>query len=373
MSRTFLFISVLTLFLVTYSYTAARLWRMLPPVGFLRFLLVALFVGGIAGIVLFFAWGERMAIPVAGALYTFGTAWLIAFFYLFMAVVLTDIFKLTNGIFHFTGKETITAVFRHNAVTSAVVFGAMALLLALGNIQYRNKKRVHMAIRSDKISQPVRIVGISDLHLGYTISARELQKWVHLINAEKPDMVVIAGDIIDNHIRPVLADSAQTVFRTIHAPMGVFACTGNHDLMFAAHEHPQFYTEAGITLLRDSAHTANGFTVIGHEDMSRAQRKSLAEIMQNVSDSTFTILLEHQPHELQKAEENGIDLQFSGHTHRGQVFPASLIADRVFERAYGYLQKGVSHIYVSSGIGIWGGKFRIGTRSEYVVFDIEPK
>jgi predicted MPP superfamily phosphohydrolase len=89
--------------------------------------------------------------------------------------------------------------------------------------------------------------------------------------------------------------------------------------------------------------------------------------MQGVDMSRYTILLDHQPCHLEEAECAMIDFQFSGHTHRGQIWPISWITDAVYEDAFGPLQKSGTQYYVSSGIGIWGGKFRIGTRSEYIV------
>ena len=116
------------------------------------------------------------------------------------------------------------------------------------------------------------------------------------------------------------------------------------------------------------------------------QRKSLAMIVEEarkkrfISDlhhgkysNEFLILLDHQPYHLEEAEQNGIDFQFSGHTHHGQVWPVSWITDALYEKAYGSLQKGNTRYYISSGMGIWGGKFRIGTQSEYVVLTIEHK
>ena len=95
--------------------------------------------------------------------------------------------------------------------------------------------------------------------------------------------------------------------------------------------------------------------------------------MKQADRSKFTILLDHQPYHLEQAERQKIDFQFSGHTHHGQVWPISWITESIYECAFGSHQRGQTHYYVSSGIGIWGGKFRIGTRSEYVVVTINNK
>lgn len=313
-----------------------------------------------------------MPTKVAGWLYTFSTGWIIVFMYLFLIILITDIFRLTNSAFHFIDKEHLINVFNNNYKTSLFIFVLVGVILITGNIRYHKKVIRQITITTEKINNPIKIVGISDLHLGYTISTRELRKWVDLINSESPDLVIIAGDIIDNHMRPLLNDSIENVFRQIKAPMGIVACTGNHDLMFAIKEDPDFYKRSGIVVLQDSVICLDGITIIGRDDHTNAKRKSLKSISEKVDRFTFTILLDHQPLNLDEAVENKIDFQFSGHTHKGQVFPLSLITDGLFEISHGYLKKGMTHFYISSGIGIWGGKFRIGTKSEYLVVDLKP-
>ena len=133
------------------------------------------------------------------------------------------------------------------------------------------------------------------------------------------------------------------------------------------------YDEAGIHLLRDPAQVVGDLCIVGRDDRTNPHRKSLHQIMEEASSQRllFTILLDHQPYHLEEAEREGIDLQLSGHTHYGQVWPISWIEDAMYECAYGSHRRGNTHYYVSSGIGIWGGKYRIGTRSEYVVFALE--
>ncbi len=367
-----LIVTITLLFLVAYVYTAVRLYKIIPANLILRIILLSLFVIGMAGIILFFSHGEKIPTILASGIYRFSTSWLIVFLYLLISILLIDLFKLVNSIFHFFSKEIIVLYFNNNLTSTVIVFGSVTLLLLFGNFQYHNKKRQHINIKSENIDKPLRIVGISDLHIGYTISGREVEKWVNLINSEKPDIVIIAGDIVDNHIRPIIEGSIESVLSKIDAPMGVYACSGNHDLMFAIKEDICLYKRSKITLLRDSIVNINGITIIARDDHSNSNRKTLSDIMEKVDDSSFKILLEHQPLDLEEAVKNNIDFQFSGHTHRGQVFPISLITDALFELSHGYLKKDNTHYYVSTGIGIWGGKFRIGTRSEYLVLDLNP-
>lgn len=364
------FLTILFFYLTTNVYTAVRLYQLIPANAWVRIVVMGIFVFGFASLLVFFRFGEAMPVGIAGFFYRFGTSWMIAFLYVFMLILFVDLFRIINSFAPIADKETVRGIFHHNALTAVTGLGITALILLYGNWQYHNKKRSHITIKTEKIDKPMRIVGISDLHLGYTISKKELNRWAELINAENPDMVIIGGDLVDNQLRPVWMHSLDKELRKINAPLGIYACTGNHEYISGIKNSADFYARSGITLLRDSIFQTNGLTIIGREDHSRKNRKTLPELIKNSDNRTFSILLNHQPYDLDEAVREGIDFQFSGHTHRGQVFPASLIADKIFELSHGYLQKKNTHFYVSSGLGIWGGKFRIGTRSEYLVLDL---
>lgn len=365
-----LFFTILALFLATNVYTAVRVCQIAPANWLLRLFIISVFVLGVGGVALIFRFGESMSISLVGFLYKFGTSWMIVFLYIFLLVLSIDIFRLVNHFAHFVDKETMQNIFHHNALTSIIGFGLVAIILFLGNLQYHNKKRVELTIKTDKIERPMKIVAVSDLHLGYTSSKKEVAKWIELINAEKPDMVLIAGDLVDNQLRPVLHKSFEKDIQKIIAPQGIYACVGNHEYISGVKESIDFFDKSGIVLLRDSAAQTENIAIIGRDDYSNRLRKPLSELKNGIDREKFTILLDHQPHNLHEAQQAEVDFQFSGHTHSGQVFPISLITKRLFELAHGYKKKGDTHYYVSSGLGIWGGKFRIGTQSEYLVLNI---
>ncbi len=133
----------------------------------------------------------------------------------------------------------------------------------------------------------------------------------------------------------------------------------------------QFCREAGIRVLRDTTTTLDGITIVGRDDRTNSQRKPLSDILQGTDKRRFILELDHQPYHLEEAEKNGVDFEFAGHTHYGQAWPISWITDAVYEDAFGPLRKGHTDYYVSSGLGIWGAKFRIGTQSEYLVLNIK--
>ena len=170
-------------------------------------------------------------------------------------------------------------------------------------------------------------------------------------------------------IRPIKEERMFEEFHRLNAP--VYACIGNHEFYSGEPDAQKFYEQAGIHLLQDSCTIVGDLCIIGRDDRTNRHRKSLADLMKQADRSKFTILLDHQPYFLEQTERQKIDFQFSGHTHHGQVWPISWITEHVYECAHGALQKGDTQYYITSGIGIWGGKFRIGTRSEYVVVTIK--
>ena len=113
--------------------------------------------------------------------------------------------------------------------------------------------------------------------------------------------------------------------------------------------------------------------IVGRFDRMNFKRKAVKALTANIDPKKYIILLDHQPYNLQDAEQSGVDFQLSGHTHHGQIWPVSWITESIYECAFGQHQRGNTNYYVSSGIGLWGGKFRIGTRSEYIVAELRPE
>lgn len=335
--------------------------------------------------------GGFLPIGLTSVFYKIGTSW----FFIFIYFVMFNLFKDGIGLFvrfvNFIPNDAITRYTKENWMGFAFMVGFVALLMVCGYLKYQWKVRVEQPVYVEKniiksendsivatdslfVSDSLRIVAISDLHLGYNIDEKELLKWIDLINKENPDVVLIAGDIIDNSLKPINAGYFAECFGKIKSKYGIYACLGNHEYISGVKESLGFYEEAGIHLLRDSAVLVdNCFYVVGRDDRSNEKRKPLEDIMANVDKSKPVILLDHQPYNLEVAEQNGVDLQISGHTHRGQIWPISLITDMMYEKSAGYLKKGDTNYVVSSGIGIWGGKFRIGTQSEYVVIEMKKK
>lgn len=349
---------ILLLLLGCIIYTGWKIFRILPFPLWMRWTVVGMYSLSAVSIFLLFAFERHLPMGLGTFLYELGTSWMIFLVYALLLFLLLDGLRLAHIV-----PDTFL---RHSLTGSMTVFSVLAVLLTYGYLHYHHKYREVIEIQTEKpLARDLTIVLASDLHLGYSNRSAELSRWVEMINAEKPDLVLLGGDILDGFIRP--ARGMESCFQAIDAP--VYCCLGNHEYMTGIRESISFLEDAGITLLRDSSVSVNGICIIGRDDRYNHSRQPLSRL--NPPDSLFTIVLDHQPMQLEEAEKAGIDFQFSGHTHNGQIWPGNWIASALFEKAYGRHHRGATGYYISSGLGIWGGKFRIGTRSEYIVMHLK--
>jgi len=361
-------------------YVSWHIWEVLPLPVVWRGGAVGLFV--IAFLLMFAGFlgvNERLPLTMSKVVYEIGNSMIMVLLYLVLVFVVLDLCRFA----HFIPKAWLY----HNGYMAIGVTAFIVLLLGYGYWHFQNKYRQELTLKTSKVvsdtsmkgktvddasaKKTKKIVLLSDLHLGYHIDRKEFARWVDIINAEHPDLILIGGDIIDISVRPLLLEDVAEEFHRLKAP--VYACLGNHEYYASEPKAKEFYDKAGVVLLRDSVATVDGITIIGRDDRTNTHRKPLKDLMKQVDNNHYTILLDHQPYHLEEAEKAGIDFQFSGHTHDGQVWPISWITRAMYEKSFGYLKKGDTQYYVSSGMGIWGAKFRIGTRSEYVVATLRGK
>lgn len=233
----------------------------------------------------------------------------------------------------------------------------------------------------------LKIVLTADLHLGYSIGIRHMENMVEKINAQNPDLVVIAGDIFDNEY-DALEDPKRLaeVLSGIKSTYGVYACYGNHDIkekLLAGFtlggrkeekasdpRMDSFLEDAKIHLLKDEGVLIdNAFYLYGRPDaknpgLGSRERLSPRELTASMDKTLPIIVIDHQPKELEGLAEAGVDLDLCGHTHDGQMFPGNLLVSLMWENSCGYLQKGGMHSIVTSGVGVFGPNMRVGTKSE---------
>ena len=344
------------------AYISWHVWCLLPLSWIWKTLVIVLMAGSFllmfAGI---FRSTDRMPMPLATAVYEIGTSSIFILLYLFMLFLVLDLGRL----FHLYAR---TLLYNNWWTTGGIALFMFGLFL-YGHLHYKHKYREEITIQSEKVTKPVKLVMVSDLHLGYHNQREEFARWIDIINAEQPDLVLIAGDIIDGSMRPLKEQRMYEEFRRLKAP--VYACLGNHEYYSGEPDAQQFYRDAGIHLLQDSVAVVGDVCIIGRDDRTNIHRASLGVIMKKADLSKYCVLLDHQPYHLEQAERQHVDFQFSGHTHHGQVWPISWITESIYECAFGAHKRGHTNYYVSSGLGIWGGKFRIGTRSEYIVLNLQ--
>jgi len=347
------------------AYVGWHVWRLVPLSAAWRIGLIALgILSFLSSFLVFSRVVDRLPMSLARLIYDVGCSSIFVLLYLVIIFVVLDLGRLVH---------LLPARLLHQSVytTIAITLGLFVIFL-LGNINYHHKVRQELTLTTEKLLQrPLKMVMMSDLHLGYHNPQKELKRWVDLINSEKPDVVLMAGDLIDMSMRPLLEEHMADELKRVEAP--IYACLGNHEYYSGEPAAQRFYQEAGIHLLRDTAVVVGDLCIIGRDDRSNRHRKALADIMATADTSKYTIVLDHQPHHLEEAEAAGVDFQLSGHTHNGQVWPVSWIEKTMYECAYGQHQRGNTRYYVSSGLGIWGGKFRIGTCSEYLICSLRAK
>lgn len=295
----------------------------------------------------------------AHLLFEYSAGWLVFMLYMALFLLCFDL----SGLFGYT--------FRYSFVAALTL---TACLLSFGFYRYRHPTTQVIPIRLDKPfshGETCRIVAVSDIHLGMGTARGQLEEYVRMINEQKPDVVLIAGDLIDNSLVPVRERRMEQALLQLKAKWGIYMVAGNHEYLSGIADCEQFLRGTPVCLLRDSMVTLpNGIRIIGRDDRSNPARKPLEELSRQVASDVPLIVMDHQPVETEAAIDANVDLLFCGHTHNGQVWPMNLITRLLFDISYGYEKRKNTHIYVSSGLALWGPPFRIGTRSEMIVFNL---
>jgi len=321
--------------------------------------IVVYLIGSLLLIVMMFLRGSKHIPASSGhVLFQIGSGWLVFVFYMVIFLVCTDLIRVFNHSFQYGFYISLFLTFS---------------LLTYGYINYQrpNKQVINITVNKSVPQQDkLKIVAVSDWHLGFGTNMKRLKKDVDRINAEKPDIILIAGDLIDNSVTPVITQEMDKDLNRLQAPMGIYMVPGNHEYISGINSCIDFIEKTNIQLLKDSmVMLPCGLQILGRDDHSNRNRLSAKEWAALADHSKPIILLDHQPNHLADAQLIKADLQLSGHTHDGQIFPLTLVTNSLFELSYGYKKTDNTHYYVTSGITLWGPPFRIGTNSEIVVIN----
>lgn len=303
--------------------------------------------------------------------------WTVVVYYLLSFCIVVDILV---WVFKKTKHQNVLL----EKIYQLGIIPILCLILTL-SYGYFHMKDVHVqkyTIHTQKnINKNYKIVLITDLHFGNTMNNDELKAYCQEISLEKPDIVLLGGDIVDEKTSHQDMTDVFDILGDIENQYGIYYVYGNHDQALYS-SHPAFTIEElsqtiianDIQILNDEKiQIQSEFTLIGRDDRSHGQRETTQDLLKNVNQNHFIMILDHQPVDLVENDQLGIDLQLSGHTHGGQMFPVGLVSDVVGfgEMNYGYQALEHMQVIVSSGIAGWGYPLRTGSQSEYVIVNIE--
>ena len=297
---------------------------------------------------------------------------------------------LLNYIFKILSKRNTIAFNKWRTVYESGIVPIIltAIILAYGywNMNDIVEKDYKIYTNKNIREEGYRVAMISDLHYGTVMNREKLQAVCNDIEESEPDIVVLCGDIVDEKTTIDQMKEVTEILGDIKSKYGVFYIYGNHD--DARYSSIPSYTKDelknelllnNIHVLVDESYEINDdFVIVGRDDEGFSKeegRKSSEDLIANIDKSKFILLLDHQPSELNLNSSLGYDLQLSGHTHKGQIWPAGLISElfNFNELEYGYKKIGDYEIIVSSGISGWNYPIRTGSKSEYLIIDIEKQ
>ncbi len=301
-----------------------------------------------------------------------GDYWFAAIYYFFFTWLLIDFLRNIGKIFF----SVLAAIKYPSPVLGIGVVIFVGALLVYGSWNARSPRIHHYDITIGKSVAglpKLHAVLVSDIHLGPIVDNNRLEMLVNRINQLEPDVVFLAGDTIDEDVSRFVEQKMPEGLSKLRTRFGVYAVLGNHEYLGGNSELAvEHLRQAGVKVLRDEYIKVNEqFYVVGRDDpmvgrVTGKNRLNLPRIMDGVDRSLPVIMLDHEPFHLEEGQQNGVDLQLSGHTHHGQFFPNNLLTTRIFENDWGYLQKGSDHVIVSCGFGTWGPPIRIGNYPEIV-------
>lgn len=241
-------------------------------------------------------------------------------------------------------------------------------------------------LTTTKDIQPLKIVVIADTHTGTTFNAEGFAKHVAVMQEEKPDVVIIAGDFVDDDTSKEDMIKTSRILGRFKTKYGIYFAMGNHDKGYYGAEYRGFSEQEllneleknGIKVLRDeTAFIADKFYIIGRRDFSEVKeqgktRKSMSDLVRYLDKNKYMIVIDHQPVDYENQAKTEVDLVLSGHTHGGQLFPFNQVGKwlGVNDRVYGYERRHKTDFIVTSGLSDWAIKFKTGTKSEFVTVNI---
>lgn len=322
------------------------------------------------------------------------TYWIGIMLYSLLYVVLFDLLRLIAK--HTKLKNTL--LFSRGSVISigSVVVACAVATCLYGIFNARNIKVNEYSVTVNKScgsNKHLKAVLVADLHMGYAIGVDHITNMVEKINQQDADIVIIAGDIFDNSYDGMDdPEGIKAQLKSIKSKYGVYAVYGNHDIdekilmgftfdwggkQLHSEKMTNFMKECNIKLINDESVLINDeFYLVGRRDTDKpgtedGTRAEISELTKDLDKTKPIFVLSHEPDELQKTADAGADIDFSGHTHDGQLFPGNLTIGLFWENPCGMIKKDNMYSIVTSGVGVYGTFMRVGTDAEICSVDID--
>ncbi|HWR39039.1 MAG TPA: metallophosphoesterase [Patescibacteria group bacterium] len=318
---------------------------------------------------------SHLPAPWSTTLTVFGSYWLGVIFYGFLLFLSLDIlFTLAKW-----SQLLSPAWQRQDPRLAAWGFLLLLIIFGYGVWNARHPIITHYDVSVDKQCglQELNIVMVSDIHAGRMIGNGRLSSLVERINALKPDLILLPGDIIDEDVDVFAEENMAEQFAKLKSRFGVYATLGNHEYISRdPGSAANYLRQGGVNVLIDQTiKIADSIYVVGRDDLSVSRftgknRLELDSLLSGIDFSSPVLLMDHQPFHLEIPDQANVDLQVSGHTHQGQMFPLNFITSKLYEIDWGYLRKNHLQTIVSCGYGTWGPPLRIGNHPEIVTIKV---
>jgi len=300
-----------------------------------------------------------------------GYTWMGCFFLCFSASVVIDLLRAFLWGSHTLLHADLPSISSRTALALSLAIAVAATVY--GFFEARDLRVEHVTITTRKLPSKIRVVQLSDLHLGLVVGRARLLKILDVVNHAQPDLLVSSGDLVDGQVDGL--EGLDQLLQEVKPPLGKFAVTGNHEALAGLGPSVGFIRRCGFTLLRgDAAHVERSLTVTGVDDPSiHEERLPEQALLRALPHDRFTLFLKHRPTVLPDSAPL-FDLQLSGHVHKGQIFPFNLITHLFYPVRMGLssMSSG-SRLYVSRGTGTWGPPIRVLAPPEVTIIDLLPE
>lgn len=309
----------------------------------------------------------------------FGLGSVIVLHFLLCMLLTEVVYRLVRRARHGVTGKLMDFLYKSGLPAALVI----VVVFSYGYVNMHQVKETSYVIETNKkLDESLRIAQITDLHMGITMNVEKLQEYLSKIEAKEPDLLVLTGDIFDERTDRKMMEQAAAVLGGVSTRYGVYYIWGNHDPNrysngenYSKEELRAALQSSGIVVLEDEGLQVNEqLAIVGRLDpVMDAERKGVTQLLEGLNPESFILLLDHRPAELEENAAAGVDLQLSGHTHAGQIWPTGQLSELVgiTEKNYGHEKIGNYNIIVSSGIAGWGYAIRTGGSSEYVLIDVK--